>query len=368
MNVNKDKTKIVVFRKGGFLAANENWTLDGRPLEVVNEYNYLGFVFTSRISVKRGVDALAVKGRRASIDCCRCISRLSEISKKCFFQIFDTQVQPVLLYASEVWGTHRLDNIERVHTRACKRYLGVSLRVPNKFVYGETGRYPLYVNSTIRCIRYWLKLQTLEQQRLPRQAYIMLRKIDEQGKLCWATHIKNILHSLGFGYVWLQQNVGCIKSFLSLFKQRLIDEFIQEWDGSVQNKDMYLNYRLFKSVFGSELYFDVVEVKCFRNSLTKLRLGVLPIGASLFRRTLHRDLNTPCHLCNVLEDEDHFIFHCPLYVTERNKYIDVRHRSYVNILRNGINSDIRRLSTYLFLALRIRRDFLIAMNIIECTD
>jgi hypothetical protein len=357
LTVNLDKTKVMVFRKGGFLGRNERWTLGGRPLEVVNEYNYLGFVFTSRISIKRGVDALAVKGRRACTDCCRYISKLNEMHKNCFFKIFDSQVQPVLLYASEVWGMNRLDNIERVHTRACKRFLNVSIRVPNKFVYGETGRYPLYINSAVRCIRYWLKLQTLDASRLAKQAYIMLKNLDERGKVCWATHIKNSLYRLGFGFVWLQQNVGCIRSFLVLFKQRMVDNFIQDWDSSINEKDMYLNYRLFKPVFGCESYFDFMDVKRFRDCFVKLRLGVLPIGASHFRRTLYEDLNTFCSLCNVLENEDHVIYHCPLYGAERTKYINAGSQTYTNILRNGSVSDLRRLSTFLFLAMKIRLDF-----------
>ena len=137
----------------------------------------------------------------------------------------------------------------------------------------------------------------------------------------------------------------------------MVDVYIQEWDGSVQHKDMYLNYRLFKPVFGCERYLDFVDVKRFRDSLVKLRLGVLPIGASHFRKTFHKDLNTLCKLCHVLEDEDHFVFHCPLYSTERKKYIDVRYYSYVNVLRNGSIPDIRRLSTFLFLAMKIRLDF-----------
>jgi len=355
--INFDKTKVMVFRKGGFLSKNENWRLNGKLLDVVSEYNYLGFVFTTRMSLKRGVDALAVKGRRACMGCIKCVCRLSDVSKNCFFRIFDTQVQPVLLYASEMWGLHRLDNVEKVHTLACKRFLNVHLRVPNKFVYGELGRHPLYVNSAVRCIRYWLKLQTLDMSRIPKQAYVMLQNLDDKGKVCWVTHVKNTLFSLGFGFVWLQQSVGCVKSFISVFKQRMIDMYLQEWDGSVACKDIFENYRLFKTVFGSERYFDFVERKCFRDCLVKLRLGVLPLGASHFRRTFAKDNNFLCTLCNVPEDENHFIFDCPLFSEVRQKYINTRHRCYVNILRNGSDSDIRRLSVFMFVALKVRLDF-----------
>lgn len=356
LNVNIEKTKVMVFRKGGFLGKNERWWLGGKQLEVVSEYNYLGFVFTTRMSIKRGVDALAVKGRRACIDCIRHMSRLPDISKSSFFKIFDTQVQPVLLYASEVWGLHRLENVEKVHTLACKRYLNVQLRVPNKFVYGETGRYPLFMNSAVRCIRYWLKLLTMDRSRLPRQAYEMLKNLDERGKMCWATRVKNILLSMGFGYAWIHQGVGCEKTFVSLFRQRIKDVFIQEWHSAIASRDIYQNYRLFKFDFECEKYFEFLEIKCFRDCLVKLRLGTLPIGASHFRRTYRNDVNKMCNVCNVEEDEDHFIFHCPLYIKLRQKYINDKYQTYINLLRNGSVLDKRRLSTYIFLALKTHED------------
>ena len=47
LTVNIDKTKVMVFRKGGFLGKKEKWTLDGKPLEVVNSYKYLGYTLKS---------------------------------------------------------------------------------------------------------------------------------------------------------------------------------------------------------------------------------------------------------------------------------------------------------------------------------
>ncbi len=44
LEVNTNKTKIVVFRKRGGLRANEKWTYNGHQLEVENDFNYLGVV------------------------------------------------------------------------------------------------------------------------------------------------------------------------------------------------------------------------------------------------------------------------------------------------------------------------------------
>ena len=36
----------------------------------------------------------------------------------CVFFKFDIMIQPILMYASEIWGTVRLDGLENVHIMA----------------------------------------------------------------------------------------------------------------------------------------------------------------------------------------------------------------------------------------------------------
>ena len=49
MTVNMSKTKIIVFRKGGFPAANEVWRYGDEETEVVNSYKYLGLRIVHRV-------------------------------------------------------------------------------------------------------------------------------------------------------------------------------------------------------------------------------------------------------------------------------------------------------------------------------
>ena len=42
LNVNSDKTKVIVFKKGGRLAKNEKWLYKGKELECLKSYKYLG--------------------------------------------------------------------------------------------------------------------------------------------------------------------------------------------------------------------------------------------------------------------------------------------------------------------------------------
>ena len=59
LTVNVEKTKIVVFRKGGLLAQNERWTYDNQEIEIVNSLNYLGVVFSSGGSLMQATKTLA---------------------------------------------------------------------------------------------------------------------------------------------------------------------------------------------------------------------------------------------------------------------------------------------------------------------
>ena len=66
---------------------------------------------------------------------------------------------------------------------ALKRVLGVRQMTPNNMIYGDTARYPLYINAYVRTIRYWLKITRTNEKRLPYKAYLMLLYLDEQEKV-----------------------------------------------------------------------------------------------------------------------------------------------------------------------------------------
>ena len=98
-------------------------------------------------------------------------------------KIFDAQVQPVVPYGAEIWGLESSSSvIDNVHLFGLKRCLGVDRRTPNDLVCGEVGRFPIQINASVRCIRYWLKLTLMEEHRLPLRAYKMLLNLDQRGK------------------------------------------------------------------------------------------------------------------------------------------------------------------------------------------
>ena len=239
------------------------------------------------LNAKLGTNHLVTKGKKAVYHLCRAYKNCKEMSQNAFSKIFDSIVQSILLYSSEIWGLQRLDSIEKVHLLACKRYLGVPIKTPNKIIYGELGRYYLFANSNIRCVKYyWFRVLQMEQNRLPKQAYQMLLLMDETGKKCWATGVIELLCRIGFYFVWLNQGVGNITHFLAIFKQRLIDIFIREWIPNIRDKERYEMRTLCKYEFGIEKYLLGIDTFCFGVALTQIRIGVLPINSSMYTETV----------------------------------------------------------------------------------
>ena len=357
LKVNSDKTKIMVFRKGGHLAKGEQWFLEGTKLEVVNKYKYLGFVFTTKLSVNNALEDLCVKGKQKALHILKAMWSLRTLKTKVFFRMIDAQVVPTLLYSAEIWGLERHKKIETVHLFASKKFLGLSVRTPNHMVYGDLGRFPLYVYSSIRVIKYWLKLSKMDYDRLPKQAYLMLHNSNIKGKLNWVNLVKELLQRLGFGYVWLNGGVQNDRCFTNQLKQRLKDWSLQEWNSINRTSDRYIWYSTFKTSFGLENYLNCLDIKKFRDTLIRFRFGINDLAVN---RRYESTEDVKCPFCTCRDDEIHLLFECHTYDFLRHKYL-YGNDTVVNAKRSccyWLNStDYRRtraIAMFVFYALRLR--------------
>ncbi len=315
MTVNMYKTKIIVFRKGGFLGANEIWRYGNEVIEVVNCYKYLGLHFTTKLSLTQTVNELATKAKARTAQVLKCLWRLGSVHSEVFFKIYDAQILPVLMYGSEIWGYQRFDAIEKAHLFACKRLLNVGFQTPNAMVLGDLARFPIFILTAVRCIKFWLRILRLPEERLTKKAYSMLIHLQENGKKTWTFHVMQLICTNGFGEVWFQQGVGDAGAFLRCFRQRLVDQYTQGWATDIETKERFEFYSSFKRIFQIEKYIDYQQKRCFRDSYVQFRLGISPIR--VHRMRYRKDVvpsQLLCPVCkNEIEDESHVIFRCNAY-------------------------------------------------------
>ena len=363
LTVNINKSNIIVFRKGGYLAAREKWLYGRITMPVVNIYKYLGIYFSTKLSFTGACSDLASRGKNALLCIMHKLYFLNNNSLEIFLKIFDSKIQPIMLYGAELWGLDKAANLcEKVHLFGLKRFLDVDRRTPNDFVYGETNRYPITINSTIKCIRYWFKLLAMNADRLPHKAYTTLYNLDERGKKNWVSNIKLCLFEYGFGHVWINQGVGSIPMFINAFRLRLVDCTWQNWEHHIRSSERFKTYSLFNCVnFSVKSYLTLNLSRAVRQITAKFRFGVSDICLHRFRYNKQDGNNLLCPLCKKdKEDELHFVLVCPALQSLRERYIPAKFyrdpclfRLFI-LMSSDNESLVKRLSLYLYKAFKLR--------------
>ncbi len=245
LKVNTAKTKIVIFRKGGQLSRNLRFYYENNDIEIVKKFTYLGIVFTPGGSFNETQSLLAGQAQKAIFKLNKYLYKFTDITPLHRIQLFDKLINPILNYGAEICGFYHANQIERVHLQFSKRLLGVKKSTQNDFIYGELGRTPLLIRRYIIIIKYWFKILLSSENKYIKQIYrVMLNDmVDLPNKQNWASQVKTLLSNLGFYNVWLNQGVGDVDVFISVFKQRLTDNFIQCWQARINESSRALFYK-----------------------------------------------------------------------------------------------------------------------------
>ena len=192
----------------------------------------------------------------------------------------------------------------------------------NCFVYGQLGVFPLFLKRQERVIKFWLKLirQGNTDSALQKLVYNEMVLINEKNPtaVTWVSLVKGLLFRIGMGNYWVSQYVADEGNFVSLFRQRIRDIFLQDWKAAV---DLTSNNRIFKHIkveFRFELYLNIPN-KAFRIAVTKIRLSshVFMIERARWNKRIPELNERVCEVCNVVEDEYHCLYICPRFTNER---------------------------------------------------
>jgi len=69
-------------------------------------------------------------------------------------KLFDSTIVHILTYGCEVWGFGNLKMIENAHTDFLKYILNVEQCTPHSMLYGELGRFPMYIVINKRSVGF----------------------------------------------------------------------------------------------------------------------------------------------------------------------------------------------------------------------
>jgi len=339
--VNIRKSNVMIFNKSGHMLKNYTFKYGDVTLDLTNEYCYLGIIFVPSGSFNKAMNQLKDKANKAYF---KIRDNLYSSSVACSLKLFNTLIQPILNYGSEVWLPYLLKNLndtnitsicdklpgESLHVKVGKLILGVNKRTTNNAVRSELGCFPMLLFTMNLSVKYWwfLNNQCLHGSKaLVIDALLDNRRLCDTGLFSWSSGIKQILTIINRLDIWDKPNLLTKHNFQDNILSNLKSIYDVQCLSFMSNHQPKLrSYCLFKTNFHLENYV-VMFNRSFRLNFSKLRLSAHSLMIEKGRHVTpkldpHKRI---CNLCtlNVVEDEFHFIIKCPFYDTSRRDMLRI---------------------------------------------
>ena len=101
--MNKKKTKVVVFNLRGIKITDNQFSVGGFPLEIVDDYQYLGLKLKPSGSFQFASSELFAKASRAWFAISNILYQHKKLAVRKALQLFDSLIKPIFSYACEFW-------------------------------------------------------------------------------------------------------------------------------------------------------------------------------------------------------------------------------------------------------------------------
>ena len=352
--VNTDKTKIMVFNR----KSDDNmWFIYGKSIEKVPSYCYLGIEIDNRGNFQPGIKRLYSKACRAYMSIREKFNFYNGTAVKVMIKLFESMVQPILLYGSEIWALYSWrkqtsqcitqsilspDKIlpEKLHNMFCKQTLGFKKYSSSYLSKAELGRYPLMGNIVQNIYNFWQHILESNPTDLTYQALKANIELDRKGAISQYTRMKNLLSILNERSAIYKSPTKSMatrirKNLRNKFNVIYETKFFTQMDSRSNNgqpNGKYEVYSRIKRIYKYEKYLDVIKDNKLRRYITGIRCAENKFPVNCLRKKgIPRDQRS-CNMCdtNAIGTEMHILMHCP------NMTISSLRNIFVNIIYEAI--------------------------------
>ena len=331
LTVNIKKTKIMIINKPK--TALYDFKIYKSKIEMTPNYTYLGIIFNQQGTFKQAIELLTQKGLRAYYAIRKDFNFYNNTTAKTQIKLFETMVQPILLYGSEVWGIfgwrsntprcikqyilNQKHPFEAVHTKMCKNALGVHKHASDLMAKAEMGRYPLIANIIKYVASYWQHILSMESGELLADTYKSLNKKTSKTHLHYCNRFKMLMSTIKIEHIIPRLPETKIKTASNQCKTsiyKMYEDFffktIREKAARTDSGGRFELYGKIKFNYNFENYLSLDNR--LRRQITSLRISTHNLPIELLRKhKVDRNLRK-CNCCNSgdLGSEIHILLHC----------------------------------------------------------
>ena len=153
-------------------------------------------------------------------------------------------------YGSGIWGYGENCNIEKIHQRIMRCFLGVNRYGTKAGIKGDLG----WVNPNIEMLRLWNGLVAMDNDRLPKRVFDKLKDINGT----WVQNVKAIFTEIRCTHVF-DNNIPIVnfKEFTRYARNELVSHHKSLWLDTIHSKAKLHMYVVFKKEYETENYCTV---------------------------------------------------------------------------------------------------------------
>lgn len=364
LEINTAKTKILCCNP--LSSTQKTIKYDNHIIEYVPQYTYLGITFCSNGKFNTAIEELHKKGLKVFFKLIKMLKPLPTI--KTSLHLFDHLIKPILLYGCEIWGPtnfklpksqtedptcnynywknvqykfpieHKFINnsdnaYEKLHLKFCRDILGVNSKTTNAGVYGELGRFPLYIDIIKQCQSYLDHLKSNTQNTILRKVFDLFNNEAQNNR---ATNISNFSQNIenicrtNSDDPHNEYTPKTLKKTLQTRYKLLWKDLVSTQESRTgKGNNKLRTYNKFKQWHGLETYLQLQSIKENQKAIARFRLSAhkLKIETDRYNSSNkyippEKRICTNCEL-SITEDEIHFLMNCPNYTSMRKSLFNI---------------------------------------------
>ena len=243
--------------------------------EIVDKYKYLGlWCSNNKNTFVKKHSYLAEQARKAIFTIRNYSPSLGHLTPKLSLRVFEAQIEPILMYGSEVLFIGKeISDFEMVHLSFLKNMLGVKQQTTAVTIFGDTGRYPLFLKQQILALKYWIRLISLPKSCYLRIVYNSLASLDFIDETNWCSHIRSLLFRTNHCDVWKNHRVENANRLIKQVKLGLINIYKADCSNKAINSIKLRTYIKFEFDHSLQEYLFYIPDTRWIKAISRLRMS-----------------------------------------------------------------------------------------------
>lgn len=298
-----EKTKVMVFGKKG-REKKDVWKWEGKDMEEVKDFKYLGFIFESNGGYTKHLKELRGKGICASKKVWGLGERICSGDIRRREKLCTYLVESVMTYGVEIWGWEERKELERIRENYYRWVLGLEFHTPRYIIREEMKLDKLKEKWGERAVKFEEKIRKTEDNRLVKMCW--MEKEKSENKDLYGKERKKFLQERGWSEIGFRMDRERGIDVGRELRQRGVDIDRQEREAKIREGKYNENYRWEKKE-GIPKY--IKESRSIKEIRTKARIRCGNME-EVNRYWLDEEKNR-CKLCDNGEGKkEHYMIEC----------------------------------------------------------